>query len=160
MTAGFHPLHNNRVCALLLHTFRKLHTRYNGDDLHSCRVQLLKVRDGIACTERYERRLLLADHIHNLILIRRHEHDVDPERTIRQRTAAANLIARVLRCTPSRRDDARTARIRYRRGEIRLRDPCHAALQDGNLNPQEFLQLICHVTTSYLYRQTSLLRCP
>ena len=150
MAAGLHALHNDCVCALLLHTFRELHTRYNGDDLHSCRVQLLKVRDGIACTERYKRRLLLADHIHNLILIRRHEHDVHTKRTIRQRTATTNLIARVLRRTTTRRNDTRTARIRYRRGEIRLRDPCHAALQDGNLDPQEFLQLICHVTTSYI----------
>ena len=148
MTAGLHALYDDGIRALFLHTLCELHTRHNGDHLHARRVQLLKIRNGIARAERDKRRLLLADHIDNFVLVRRHEHDVHAERAIRQRTATANLIARVLRRAPARRDDTRAARIRDRSGEIRLRDPRHTALQDGNLDSQEFLQLICHVTTS------------
>ena len=116
MTTGLHALHDNCIRALILHALCELHTRYNGDNLHACRMQFLEIWNRIARAERHECRLFLADHIHDLILVRCHEHDVDPERAIRQRTATANLIARVLRRAPTRRDDARTARIRYGRG--------------------------------------------
>ena len=160
MTARLHALYDDGVRALFFHALCEFHARHDGDDLHACRMKLFKVRNGIARAERDERRLFLTDHIHDLVLVRCHEHHIDTKRAIRQRTAAANLIARVLRRTPTRRDDARTARIRHRRREIRLRDPRHAALQDRNLNSQEFFELICHVTTSVnvpcdSYKETS-----
>ena len=102
MTAGLHTLHNDRVCPLFLHALGELHARHNGNDLYPRRVKLLKVRYGIARAERHKRRLFRTDHIHNLVLIRSHEHNVDAERPIRQRTAAANLVTRVLRRASAR----------------------------------------------------------
>ena len=97
MAARLHALDDNGIGALFLDALCELHARHDGNDLDPCRMEFLKIRDGVACTERDECRFLLADDIHDLFLVGRHEHDVDPERPIRQAAAAANLITRILR---------------------------------------------------------------
>ena len=97
MAARLHALDDDGIGALFLDALCELHARHDGNDLDPCRMELLKVRNGVACPERDERRFLLADYIHDLFLVGRHEHDVDPERPIRQAAAAANLITRILR---------------------------------------------------------------
>ena len=148
MSAGLHPLYDDGICPLFFHALGKLHARHDRDDLHAGRVEFLKIRHRVTCTKRHERRFLLADDIYDLILIRGHEHDIHTERTICQRTAATDLLACELRRTAACRDDAGTASIRNCRGEIRLRDPCHASLQNRRLDTEQFFQLISH--TYYL----------
>ena len=139
MSARLHALDDDGVGALLLDTLCELDARDDGDDLHARGVEFFKIRDGIARAEGDECGFFLADDVDDLVLVRRHEHDVDAERAIRETAAAANLIARVLGGTSARRDDACAARVRDGGGEICLRDPCHAALQNGNLDAEQFL---------------------
>ena len=134
VAARLHALDDDRIGARRLDALRELHVRHDGDGLDPCTLELFQEGHRIARTERHESRLLAADDLDNLILVRRHEHDIDAKRLVGQFTRFLNLLLHPLGRASARRNDAGAARIRYRRDKFCVRNPGHRALNDRVLD--------------------------
>ena len=130
MAARLRTLSDDGVRAGAHEALRKRDGGDDGDDLRADGLELRHVLTRIARARRDDRHLLLEHNLHNLFHIGAHEHDIDAERLLCPALAFLDLRAQELRRHVAGADDAEAAGVRYRRGELRRADPCHAALEN------------------------------
>ena len=134
MTAGLSAFHDQAVCAAALHADRHGHAGHDREHTCAALLEHLHVDARIACARRHERHLFLSDHLHELLRIRVHHHDIDAEGLIGERTAFADRLSGLFDIHRTGADDAHSAGIGYTGGKFSGGNVGHRALNDRILD--------------------------
>ena len=113
---------------------------HHRDDLDAGFLPHGDVLAGVACAGGDDLDALLHDDLRKLVGLRMHQHDVDAERFIGERLAAADVLPQGLDVHAACADEAQRTGVGAGGGELAGGDVGHAALNDGVFRTQNFVQ--------------------
>ena len=125
---------NYRVGAAALHTFCQCDRSNHRDHLHTCFLPHLHIFLRIPCSGGHHLDAFLGNDLRNLVRIWAHQHDIHPERTVRQLLRFLNLLPHPLGRSACGADQPQSSCIGCRRRQVILCNPCHTALDDRIFN--------------------------
>ena len=148
MAAGLGALGDDAVDVQARQALGKNRGGDHGEDADARLLPGGNVLGGVACTGGDDLHALLDDDLRALVDMRVHEHEVDAEGLVRELLRAADLSAQALAVQAAAGHKAEGAGIGARGSELTGGDIRHAALDDGELGPQDLVELL-HVSLPF-----------
>ena len=134
MTAGLHALYHHGVRALIFDALGKFQIGNYGNNFYTRRMKFFKIRNRVSRAQGDKGGLFLANDVDYLVFVGRHKHHVYAERIFSQLSATANFFASIFRCASAGAYHTCAAGFGHRRGQSRIGNPRHAALNNGIFN--------------------------
>ena len=137
MSAAFATFCDHRSCAALLNQLCNAHRSHHWDDFDPGFQPCGHIFAGVPCARGEDRYLFLYHNACNLFDKGTHQHHVDAKGLVCHLTALADLRAELFAVGIHPGDNPQAACVRNRRGEGRIRNPGHAALEDRIFNAKQ-----------------------
>ena len=134
MAAGFRAFGDDGIGPQLLHAPGQSHAGHHGQHPDARFLPGLHIGAGVACACGDDGHFFLNDQLGHLICLGMHQHDIDAEGLIRHRFTGAYFAAHPVGVRVHGGNDAEAARVGNGARERRVRDPRHAALDNGVLD--------------------------
>ena len=141
MAAGLHALGDDGVGSLIHQPLGKDGGRHHGQHLDPGSFPRGDVLAGTARPGGHHLNALLYDDLGHFVGAGVHQHQIDPEGLVRQALADADLLTQQV-CIqhPAGGDDAQRPRVGAGGGKFAGGDVGHAALDNGELRPQQLVE--------------------
>ena len=154
MAAALGALGNDAVHPGLGHHLGQRDRGDHGEDLGPRLLPHGDIGTGAARAGGNDRHLLLGGDPGQFVGLGMHEHDVHAEGLIGQGTAQMDVLPEGLRAHAARADKAQGTRVRNGSGKSAGGDVGHAALDKGELGPQDLVEF--HVNLPFGVGETAL----
>ena len=150
MAAGLHALGDDGVSSLIHQPLGKDGGRHHGQHLDPGILPRGDVLAGTARPGSYHLNALLNNDLGHFVGAGVHQHQVHAEGLARQALADADLLAQQVRLQhPAGGDDAQGPRVRAGGGKFAGGDVGHAALDNGELRPQQLVEFFHSVLLNF-----------
>ena len=150
MAAGLHALGDDGVGSLIHQPLGKDGGRHHGQHLDPGLFPRGDVLAGTARPGGHHLNALLYDDLGHFVGAGVHQHQVHAEGLVRQALADADLLAQQVRLQhPAGGDDAQGPHVRAGGGKFAGGDVGHAALDNGELRPQQLVEFFHSVLLNF-----------